>query len=60
MVEHPGADDQIEAPFQRADFSIGNRRVSRFVRLYFRFSCLGVIEAGRADVDADDSGIGPA
>ena len=39
MVQHAGADDQIELALQLPTRSIGNCRSSRFVRPYCRFSC---------------------
>src|SRR5262245_46253314 len=60
MVQHAGRDDQIELPIERIhalDRKLAGLEIREVVLALQR---LGVIEARRADVDADDSRRGAA
>ena len=59
MMQHAGADDEIEAAIQRLDILDRQLPQLEVRQVLLALQLLGVVEARGADVDADDARVGP-
>ena len=60
MMQHASAHDQIEAAFQLSGAFDWQRPYLEIRQVVLPLELLGVIEAGGADVNADNARLGPA
>ena len=60
MMQHARAHNQVEAAFQFRDALDRQRPYLEICEVVLARQLLGVIETGRADVNTDDAGVGPA